>query len=394
MKSIMIKLLRRANPKILKGIALVRLDFNTEDNWRIAAVIPTLKFLIRHATKVVIISHRGRPPEFKKGFYGAPAGDAKQFSLRADSLALKKLIKKNVHFITHFDFGAIKKEINDAPQKSVFLLENLRFMAGESGNDNRFAKKLSSVADYYVNEAFAVSHRAHASVSAITRYLPSYAGFELEHEIVSLSRAMDNPRQPLVLLLGGGKASDKLGILKYFKNKADYFLLGGVPANTILFLKGVDVKNSIVEKDAAELKKLKDIVRYKNILLPADFAWGDGKILDIGKRTELYFSKIVGRARTIIWSGPLGFFEKKPFDEGSIAVARAILRNKKVFSIAGGGETVAFLKKHGFDKKFGFISTGGGAMLEFLEGKKLPGIAALEGEPRRGREALKRSSVS
>ncbi len=364
-----IKYLSQAHSKILKGTALVRLDFNTEDDWRLMATLPTVKVLLRCASKVIIISHKGRPTAWQK-----------KFSLRSDTAKLQRVLHRRVHFISHFDFAAIKKAVDNAPRGSVFLLENLRFMKGEVENDPVFAKKLASLADYYVNDAFAVSHRANASVVAIAKFLPSYAGLELEHEIASLSRSMENPGHPLVVILGGGKASDKLGILKYFKHTADYFLLGGVAANTILFLKGADVGKSIVEKDGAELKKLRSVLGYKNLFVPADFKRGsEGAIWDIGKKTSLFFSKIIGKAKTIIWSGPLGLVEKKQYAVGSLAIARAIVSNKRAFSLAGGGETVMFLKKHKLDKKFSFISTGGGAMLEFLEGKQLPGIKALEG---------------
>ncbi len=371
-----IRYISKASPKSLRGTALVRLDFNTEDDWRLVAAIPTVRFLLRRATKIIIVSHKGRPPII--GQTGSTPSALKKFSIKPDSFKLQKLLHRPVRFISHFDFDAIKKAVDSAPSGSVLLLENLRFMKGEVENDPAFAKKLAGLADFYVNDAFAVSHRANASVAAITKFLPSFAGLELEREISSLSQVMKNPQRPLVLILGGGKAGDKLGILKYFKHRADYFLLGGVTANTMLFLKGIDVGKSFIEEDSRELKKLKSIVRYKNVFLPRDFIYSGDKIFDIGSKTTEFFSKIVGKARTIIWSGPLGFFEKKPFDKGSIAVARALLRNKKAFSLAGGGETVMFLKKFGFDKKFSFISTGGGAMLEFLEGKKLPGIEALK----------------
>lgn len=370
--------LSRVNPKILKGIALLRLDFNTEDDWRLVAAIPTIRFLLGRASKVVIISHKGRPPVLTRGFYGAIPASLKKFSLKADSVKLKKLLKKQVHFIPRFDFKTIKDTINNAPRGSIFLLENLRFMKGETENSREFAKKLASLADFYVNDAFAVSHRADASVAAIAEFLPSFCGLEFENEIFSLSRAMENPKHPLVLILGGGKVKDKLGILKYFKHTADYFLIGGVAASTILFLKGVDVGKSVIEKNPAELKKLRSVLGYKNLLLPADFKRGSGGAMwDIGKKTSVFFSRVIKKARTIIWSGPFGLIEKKSYAVGSLAIARAIVSNKRAFSIAGGGETVMFLKKHKLDKKFSFISTGGGAMLEFLEGKKLPGIEAL-----------------
>jgi phosphoglycerate kinase len=188
----------------------------------------------------------------------------------------------------------------------------------------------------------------------------------------------------VVLVLGGAKASDKLGVIARFKNKADWFLLGGGCANTMLWLKGMDVKSSIKDSDPKELAALKKIAAYKNVVLPTDFIWGNrsgGKksaILDVGPKTVRAFGKKIAAARTIIWSGPLGLIEKKQYTKASIAVARAIGRNGKAFSVSGGGETVMFLKQYKLDKKFSFISTGGGAMLDFLAGKKLPGIEALK----------------
>ena len=363
----MIKFLSEANQKKLRGVALLRLDFNTEDDWRLVASLPTLKFLLRRAGKIVILGHRGRPP-----------GISKEFSLKKDAVKLQRLIHSDVYFVPHFDFKKIQEEVQVAPRGSIFILENLRFMKGEVENSSVFAKKLASLADFYVNDAFAVSHRANASVAAITKFLPSFAGFEFEREIAFLSRAMQNPKSPLVFILGGSKVSDKLGILKYFRNKADYFLLGGVAANTILKLKGFDTKKSLVEKDAPGLRKLRAVLGYSNVILPVDFRWSGERILDIGEKTAKFFSQIVSRARTIIWSGPLGLAEKKQYARGSMAVARAVVANRRAFSLSGGGETVMFLKQHGFDKRFSFVSTGGGAMLEFLEGKKLPGVEALK----------------
>ncbi len=378
MKMEMIKLLSKTNPKSLKGVALLRLDFNTEDDWRLIAALPTVRFLLRTAEKVVIVSHKGRPPVLKTGFSGSLSSAQKKFSLRADATKLQRLIQRRVRFISRLDFEEAKNEIEKAPRGAIFLLENLRFMKGEEENNPKFARTLASLADFYVNDAFAVSHRANASVVAITIFLPSYAGLGLEKEIASLSQVMQHPVRPLALIVGGAKVSDKLGVLKQFKNKADRILVGGAAANTILFLKGMDMKESLYEKDPAELRRLKEILTYKNMLLPIDFSWGGDAILDIGPKSAAYFGKIVGAAKTIIWSGPLGQTGKKPFDKGSIAMARAIVKNKKAFSVSGGGETVEFLKQHGFDKKFSFISTGGGAMLDFLAGKKLPGIEALK----------------
>ncbi len=362
----MIRFLSKTKPRTLGRTALLRLDFNTEDDWRMRAVLPTIKFLAKRADKIVIISHRGRP-----------AGFNKKFSLRGNAKDLSGLIRKKVIFVPHFRFAEIKGMVTQASHGSVFLLENLRFLKGEETDSPALAKALASLADFYVNDAFAVSHRANASVTAITKFLPSYAGLEMEREIKSLGRAMIHPRRPLVFVLGGAKAGDKLGVIKYFKNKTDWFLLGGGPANTILSLKGIDVQKSVRDRDPSDLRALAAVARYKNIILPDDFVWHDGMIWDMGPKAVQLFAKKIAVARTILWSGPLSMIEKPKYAKGSIAVARAIIRNRRAFSVAGGGETVMFLKKYNLDKRFSFISTGGGAMVDFLAGKKLPGIEAL-----------------
>ena len=362
-----IKYLSKTRPSLLRGTALLRLDFNTKDDWRMKAVLPTIKFLLKTSKTVIVVSHRGRPVGFDR-----------KLSLKHDAVMLGRLIEKKVIFVPHFRFGEIKKMVTSAPRGSVFLLENLRYMKAEEANDISFAKHLASLADFYVNDAFAVSHRANASIAAITKFLPSYAGFELENEIASLSRAMLQPKRPLALILGGAKAADKLGIITFFKSKADKFLLGGGPANTILWLKGTDVKRSVKDTDPKDLKTLRAVAQWKSIVLPEDFVWHESMIWDIGPKSVKAFSKYVASARTILWSGPLGLIERKQYAHGSVAIARAIAKNRRAFSVAGGGETVMFLKKYGLDKKFSFISTGGGAMVDFLGGKKLPGIEALK----------------
>jgi phosphoglycerate kinase len=380
----MINYLGAARPKALAGTALLRLDFNTKDDWRMRAVVPTIKLLLKRADRIVIVSHRGRPQgvTFTNGM---PRGFAKDLSLRADAVKLSKLLGgRNVSFISHFRFAEIGTRIASAPRGSVFLLENLRFLPGEEKNDPKFARQLAALADFYVNDAFAVSHRANASVVAITKFMPRrFAGLELETEIKSLSRATRAPKHPVVLVLGGAKASDKLGVIANFKRKADWFLLGGGSANTALWLDGMDVKGSLKDTDKKELPVLGKIARYKNVVLPTDFVWGRAggaaqpAILDVGPKTVAAFGKKIAAARTIIWSGPLGLIEKPRFAKGSVAVARAIARNRRAFSVSGGGETVMFLKQYKLDKKFSFISTGGGAMVDFLAGEKLPGIEAL-----------------
>lgn len=372
-----IKYLRLARSSAIQGTALVRLDFNTKDDWRMKAVLPTINFLLKKHCKVVIISHRGRPESviIKNG---APTHFEKDLSLKRNAGGLSRMLRRKVIFINNFRFKEIKREIVGVPEGSVFLLENLRFMSGEEKNDPAFARSLASLADFYVNDAFAVSHRANASVTEIPKLLPSYAGLELENEIESLSKVMKKPKRPLVVILGGAKASDKLGVIAYFKKITDWFLLGGGPANTIMWLKGIDVKKSVRDTDPKDVKAMKDLSTYKSIVLPQDFVWSGSLILDFGPKTIKAFNEKIMKAGTILWSGPLGLIEKKKFTKGSIAIARAIGRNRKAFSVAGGGETVMFLKEYGLDKNFSFISTGGGAMVDFLAGRKLPGIEALK----------------
>jgi phosphoglycerate kinase len=363
----MIKYLNETKKPDISGTVLLRLDFNSEDDWRLRAAVPTIKFLLKRAAKIIIVSHKGRPHGF----------DAK-LSLKRNASQLQKILSRKIVFVPHFRFGEIKQQIKVAPPKTVFVLENLRFLPGEEKNDAGLAKKLASLADFYVNDAFAVCHRANASVAAITKFLPSYAGLELQKEIKFLSGVMKKPKHPLVFVLGGAKAADKLGVIEYFMNKADHFLLGGAAANTTLFLRGVDIGKSLIDRDPVDLKKLRKTLNYRNMILPIDFKYHHKAAWDIGPKTIKNFVAKVKDARTIIWSGPVGFFEKRGFAAGNLAVARAIANNRQAFSVVGGGETVAFLKQRKLDKKFSFISTGGGAMLDFLAGKKLPGIEALK----------------
>jgi phosphoglycerate kinase len=373
----MINYLSKAKPKAIVGVALLRLDFNTKDDWRMRAVLPTIKSLLKTSCKIVIVSHRGRP-EGGAFVNGMPKGFAVGLHLNDDALHLSKMIKRKVVFINHFRFSEMKAEIAAAPEGPVFLLDNLRFLPGEEKNDPALAKQLASLADFYVNDAFAVSHRVNASVVAVTNFLPSYAGFEMEQEILSLSKVVVAPKHPVVLILGGAKASDKLGVIQHFKRKADWFLLGGSSANSVLAIRRFDVKNSLREKDPAALNELASLANQKNVVLPIDYKWQRRAILDIGPKSAKLFSQKIAGAKTVIWSGPLGLIERKAYATGSIAVARAIGRNHAAFSVCGGGETVMFLKKYKLEKNFSFISTGGGAMIDFLAGEKLPGIEALK----------------
>lgn len=341
----MIKYLKNLkNKNLSQKICLLRLDFNTEDNWRLQASLPTIQFLLKRCRAVVILSHKGRPNGFDK-----------KLSLRPVAKELEKGLGKSAVFIPHFRFQEIASLANSAPPGSLFLLENLRFLDGEAENNKILAEHLAMLGDFYVNDAFAVSHRANASVAAITKFLPSYAGLELEAEIKNLSRVMTNPKKPLVVILGGLKIEDKLAIVRHLKNKAETFLIGGALTDKIL-------------------SKLK----FQKILLPRDFRRDAGVIRDLGPRSLSDFVKSIKKAKTIIWNGPIGDIGQKRFQNGTRVIARAVAKNQQAFKVGGGGETVMFLKKMKLDKKINFISTGGGAMLDFLAGKKLPGIEALK----------------
>ena len=372
----MIRFLRNVSPEVLKGTAVVRLDFNTEDEWRMEAALPTLKFILSHGAKIVILSHRGRPKDAVIRANGRMAKFERKFSLGKDAKQLQEFLKRKVHFIPHFNFGEIRDLVRRAKAQSVFVLENLRFLKGEESNSRSLGRKLASLGSFYVNEAFAVSHRDDASVVAITRFLPSYAGLELQDELAHLSRAMKRPRRPLVMVFGGGKAHDKLKVVRYFKNRADSFIFGGTPANTILKIRGLHVGDSVYDRNPG--MTIHEIIKHKNILLPIDYVVKKKIIMDVGQKTVKYFSKAIRGARTVIWNGPLGMIENAQFRKGTLGLAKAIAANRKAFTLAGGGETVMFLKKYHLDKKFSFISTGGGAMLEYLAGEKLSGIEALK----------------
>jgi len=364
----MIHFLSKTRKKELGGIALLRLDFNTEDEWRMEALLPTIRFLSRVARAVVIVSHRGRPD-------GAVVPE---LSLKSDALQLKNLLRKKVSFIPHFRFSEIKKTICASPHGAIFLLENIRFLKEEMTMGEELVRNLASLADYYVNDAFAVSHRDEASMTGVPRLLPRYAGLELERELLVLPRVCANPKKPLVVILGGGKTKDKLGVIRSLQHKASVFLLGGAAANAILHLRGVDVKKSRRDENGSNLFAMQRVAGMKKVVVPHDWRTDNDAILDIGPETAAEFGKHIASARTILWSGPMGLIERKSFCKGTLAVARAIAANRRAFSVAGGGETVMFLKKYKLDKKFRFISTGGGAMLEFLAGKRLPGIETLK----------------
>lgn len=374
---------------------LVRVDFNVPqdenlnitDDTRIRAVLPTIKYILqKDAKKIILMSHLGRP-------------DGKvvaKYSLKAVSLRLKELLGVPVKFLDDCVGDNIKKEIETSQEKFI-LLENLRFHPEEETNDANFARKLANLADVFVNDAFGTAHRAHASTEGVAHYLKSAAGFLLEKEIQYLGNAIENPKRPFMVILGGAKVSDKIGVIQNLLPKCEAILIGGGMAYTFLKAEGKSIGNSKLQKDKLELaqsilEKAKQL--NKEILLPIDNMVVEnitpnakteivgenipnGKIaVDIGPQTIAKFKEKLKTARTVVWNGPLGIFEMDAFSQGTQEIAKFI-SELCATTIIGGGDTAAAIAKFKLEDKMTHISTGGGASLEFLEGKTLPGIAAL-----------------
>ncbi|MBI5401632.1 phosphoglycerate kinase [Candidatus Wolfebacteria bacterium] len=355
---------------------LLRVDLNildkdiSKDNLRVQAVLPTIKFLVKNGAKVVLMSHRGRTKKVKSKMENRKW--KKELTLKPFATIFEKLLKQPVKFV---DINAIFKDSGEimSKQNRIFLLENLRFYKGEEENDKNFAKKLAEFGDFYVNDAFAVSHRENASICAIAGYLSSYAGFLFEREIKNLNRVIKARKRPLVMILGGAKISDKIGIINNFIKKSDFFLIGGGIANNFLKAEGLPIGDSIYEKDKIDFAGR--ILKNKKIILPMDYAVHQRQIIDIGPNTAEKFSELIRRAKTIIWNGPMGIIENPKSKKGSETIVRAVIKSR-AFATVGGGETATLFEGKKLPKHI-FLSTGGGAMLEYLSGEKLPGIKAL-----------------
>jgi len=361
-------------------------DLNITDDTRIRATLPTIKFILdKGAKRVVLMSHLGRPD----------GKVVEKYSLKPVAARLRELLGQDVKFINECVGEAVKKEIAGAKEK-VILLENLRFHAEEEANDANFAKQLASLADIYVNDAFGTAHRAHASTEGVARELKAVSGFLLEKEIEYLGNVVQNPAKPFMVILGGSKVSDKIGVIENLLPKCDAILVGGGMAYTFLKAQGKAIGNSKLEKDKIDLaKSILDKAKYlsKEIVLPIDHVVVDtvaadakcsivddipeGKIaVDIGPKSIKLFESRLSSAKTIVWNGPLGIFEMDAFSKGTQEVGKFI-GNLKATTIIGGGDTAAAVAKFKLEDKMTHISTGGGASLEYLEGKVLPGIAAL-----------------
>lgn len=334
---------------------ILRVDFNVDPSTssgqealRLEASLPTIKLLLKGGARVVILSHRRRPLQESRNWNLESRIKSKNFSLQEFIPFLEKNLKEKITFLENIPTALSNGK--------VFLMENLRFWPEEEANNLNFAKRLASLGDFYVNDAFAVCHRENASVAQLPKLLPSYAGLLLEKEMETLSEVMKNPKKPLVLIFGGSKFEDKASVIKNLLPKADKVLLGS---------SALDSKSQIENR-----KSMK-------IMLPIDWIGEGDNAFDIGPLTAEEYEKEIFKAKTIIWNGPVGKFEDKRYAGGSIAVAKAIAKSK-AFSVVGGGETTQLILELGLRKKIGFLSTGGGAMLEFLAGKKLPGIEALK----------------
>jgi len=387
-----IKSIRKLNN--LKGKkVLLRADFNVpldsrgkvgkSEDYRIVKTIPTIEFLTGRGAKVIIAAHLGRP-------------DGKVVEkLRLDPVAgrLTQLLKRKIAKSDEIIGWKTETKIGEMKNGDILMLENVRFDEREEKADKKFAKQLAALADIYVNDAFAVSHRDQASVSTIQRFIPSYAGLLVEQEIAQLSKALKKPKQPLVVIIGGVKMETKIKVIRNFTKVAKKVLLGGALANTVLHIKGISVGKSPLEPSMfEEVKKLKLV--ENGIVVPVDGMMAKSKdakigrldaladikpdemILDVGPDTIKLYEKIIKSAKMIVWNGPMGLIENPIFAKGTNDLIR-ILKKSKAETIVGGGETVEMIRKLRMENYFTFVSTGGGAMLEFLEGKNLPGLRKL-----------------
>lgn len=373
---------------------LMRCDFNVPqdengnitDNRRIVSALPSIKYLIEHNAKVILCSHLGRPKgEFKE-----------KYSLKPIAEELSKLLGKEVKLAKDVIGEDAHNLANNLKDGDVMLLENVRFHKEEEANDPEFAKKLADMAEIYVNDAFGTAHRAHASTAGVASYLPAVSGFLIKKELDFMGSALENPERPFVAILGGAKVSDKIGVIENLMEKVDTLIIGGAMAYTFLKATGKNIGNSLCEDEKLELAKdILEKAKQKNVklMLPVDNIEAKStddevtKIVeeiedgyagfDIGPKTIEMYEKELENAKTVVWNGPLGMFELEKFANGTMSIARK-LAELDAITIIGGGDSASAIEKAGLSDKMSHISTGGGASLEFLEGKKLPGIEVLE----------------
>lgn len=392
-----------ADIKTIEGVdvrgkrVLVRVDFNVPvkdgvvgDDTRIRAALPTISYLVENGAKVILMSHLGRP---------AGEGFEEKFTLAPAAARFSELVDAPVAFASDTVGEDARAKVADLADGAIVVLENLRFDKREKKNDPALCEELASLAELYVNDAFGTAHRAHASTAGVAGLLPSYAGFLLAGEVDTLSGMLDAPKRPFVAILGGSKVSDKVGVIDALIDKADTIIIGGGMCFTFLLAEGKQVGTSLKEEDwierAGEMVQKAKAAGVK-LLLPVDIVAADAFAedaktltceaddipedmmgLDIGPKTEELYAAAIAEGSTVFWNGPMGVFEMKAFEHGTKAVAEAVAANKQAATIIGGGDSVAAVNKFNLADQMTFISTGGGASMELVEGKSLPGVEAL-----------------
>ena len=375
----------------------VRVDFNVPmdesykivDDTRIVAALPTISYLMHQGAKIILCSHLGRP----NGIFNP------KFSLAPVAKRLQELLNHPVKLATDAIGESARKLTNDMKEGEIVMLENIRFYKEEEENDDRFARDLASLADVFINDAFGTAHRAHASTAGIARHIPAVAGFLMSKEILSLTKAVEEAEPPFVVVLGGAKISDKIGVIAKLLKKANTLLIGGAMANTFIVAQGGNVAMSRYESEKVNVAKniLNEAEKLNvKVFLPVDIVVtqefapdAKGKVvdsfnvpegyqgMDIGPKTRRLFAKEIKKAKTVVWNGPLGVYEFKKFQKGTKKVAKAVAKSDAV-SVIGGGDSVAAVTELGYASKVTHLSTGGGATLKFLEGAVLPGVEMLE----------------
>jgi len=386
------------NKKTVKDIdikdkrVLMRVDFNVPmadgrvaDDKRIRAAVPTIQYVLDQGASLILMSHLGRPK----------SGSDPAFSLRAASEVLSSLLNRPVQMAPDCVGAEVEKMAKSLKPGEVLLLENTRFHAGEEKNDLELAKQMAALGEVYVNDAFGSAHRAHSSTEGVAHFLPAVSGFLMEQELEYLGRAVANPEHPYIAILGGAKISDKILVVETLLSKCDKLIIGGGMANTFLAAKGLNMQDSLVEESSIETAKSILASSSEKLVLPIDAVIADKfdadansqtvdinqipagwRMLDVGPKTLDSYKAILGDAKLVVWNGPVGVFEMPKFAEGTFALAKLLAESNAV-TVIGGGDSASAVKKAGVAKQMTHVSTGGGASLEFLEGKELPGIAAL-----------------